>query len=251
MIRFSFTYDTTGIQEILELFTSFEEATDVISNQVAERIYSRIRESADSLLTTSRQHYLDSLGVEGNVVSLGNSESDQSNSVADIVENGTAGFDMKSVLLRSGETYRHIPFIQATPDSRGNRAVPMGHQYLFTGSGVTADYAKTIGRKIYKQALKLDRGGKGLKGTNAPKIKSHHVSNPFEGMRRVSSGGAGRDQSSYLTFRTVSANSEGWEYPATDGEHFFEQAREGAGEYANEIISAMVQEARARRKNKR
>lgn len=236
MINFSFQLDDSQIREIEDKFKSLEAGLDIIEERIAERMLAAIEELAEQELGHTKAAYLSALGREGNEISLGHS-SDSDNGLAEQIEQGTEGFDMKPGLLQ-GAAFRVIPFKHSGADTKGKKAPAMGSQFL---NLMTAYDAKKVGRAVNRAASKLPERGR-LSGGLAPKLKPSHVADIFQGMSRQSTR-KGTAQTQFMTFRTVSAKSNGWFYPPKQAAEFFERASQMTQTQIDEIIDTILKEA--------
>ncbi|MGL4458167.1 MAG: hypothetical protein ACRCUB_07185, partial [Plesiomonas shigelloides] len=130
-----------------------------------------------------------------------------------------------------GVRFLYIPFRHNTPgnDALANAMPPdiyamaknleeslvVGQTTRVSGLGAMDIKSKqflTTPQNIYKWGGKLPAG-------LAPKLKSHHASDPYAGMVRFNtSTPGGAKSSSYLTFRTMSEKSKGWIVPPQPGQ---------------------------------
>jgi len=185
-----------------------------------------------------------------------------------ILEQGMAQTDLHDTLLgpkvpvvpvgqkgkhprKDGGFYRAIPFRHRTPGS-GAHGAPMGSAY---SKLLGSDGAKQLGKDVYKAAKALNPtltdpySGKTAWGDkldtepmNIPKLQPYHATDIYSGMvKQQKSYGAHMDivnkpQSSYMTFRTISTNSQGkgggsspWVRPATTGKFLAQRVAEYVG----------------------
>ena len=166
-------------------------------------------------------------------------------SVANIMEHGDSGQDMRKTHLGpqvpvvpqgqrgkhealEGGFYRAIPFRHATPGAGGGVVgQEMGSAY--SGHQAVAD-AKKLGQEVYAEARGLPattsqpslgaRYGGRLEAGLAPKLRDHHKTDIYAGMIREEKVYEEAVQSQYMTFRTISTH-------VTDDEGNRERAEEG------------------------
>lgn len=184
-------------------------------------------------------------GIQKPVVAGGTAVVALVGTVANIMEHGDSGQDMRETHLgnmvnvvprgqrgkheaEEGGYYRAIPFRHATPGSvAGVVGQEMGSQY--SSHQAVAD-SKKLGREVYGHAKDLEAsksrpalgtqyGGR-LEAGLAPKLKDHHKTDIYAGMIREEKTYEEATQSQYMTFRTISTHrtdEEGNRVPATEG----------------------------------
>jgi hypothetical protein len=134
-----------------------------------------------------------------------------------------------------------------------------------TGYGTSVESARKLGKEIYNEAKMLSpttsdpyKGttyGERLKTGGAPKLKSRHKTNPYEGMIRQEKTYAANSkravQSQYTTFRTISENPDSiveeggrranWIRPATPGVHLAGEVASFTGRLASASFAAYIE----------
>jgi len=193
--------------------------------------------------------------------------------VPNMVEVGWEGGDMKEALLQGrnakvsedGTRYNTVPYRHFTPGSTGRSGQTMGSAYgpgrgglsRSSGGPMTRADAEKLGRTVHREAKKLQattshasggttwgdrlRGGVGGAGL----LRSHHKGDIHEGMVRKEKTYRKATQSSYMTFRRVSDNSDpaAWMHPGITGRHFFDRAAKRVDKIAGFIVGNAVRGA--------
>lgn len=172
---------------------------------------------------------------------------------ADKIENGRPARDLKLMLQTSqrtrmskaGKKYLIIPFRHNTPGNTAlapampqaiySQALKMGKSsILSTGTRVSATGA-TVPQHKYKWGGRLPAG-------LTPKLKPHHATDIFSGMRRMETSTGKSKSSAWLTFRVMHQDSTGWIVPAKPGlklaEAISAQIERKAQGYINAIVQA-------------
>lgn len=179
----------------------------------AERKWSNL---ASRHLNSSREAY--KRGMQRYALSDKESESfvlELTGTFPNMVEHGWSATDLRDTLLKPGQRgvrrskdghlYRYVPFRHTAPGSGSTTGAPMGSAY----SGVAGVDAPKLGKQIYAAAKRL-KPGTALPEGLAPKLRSHHTTDIYAGMRRVGAKG----HSHYMTWRTIStAVRRGWQHP--------------------------------------
>lgn len=183
--------------------------------------------------------------------------------LANAVEHGWAGGDMKPGLLegrnarvgKDGKRYNVVPFRHGTPGSSGRSFPAMGS--VHRSHGMSKGDAEQLGKRIHKAAKGLapttshpDTGtswGGQLEEGLAPKLTNRssgyqHKTDIFAGMVRKEKTYAGATQSSYLTFRAVSDNSDSaaWMHPGIIRHDFFGKAAKRIPQLAALIFDGIL-----------
>lgn len=175
--------------------------------------------------------------------------------IANMVEHGWAGMDMKPALLKGRSArdtkagpYAVIPFRHGAPGSSGRNFQAMGAAH--TGM-MGAEAARKMGKRIHRAASKLSAQtthpsghrspGERLRGGMSPRLKAHHTTDIHEGMIRQRKTYRKATQSQYMTFRAVSkrSNRSSWIHPGYEGVNIFREA----GEYASKVTGHLLQHA--------
>jgi hypothetical protein len=148
------------------------------------------------------------------------------------IEEGSPAHDMKQDLRKApkarrskdGSLYLIIPFRHSNPKARGIQAMPK-EVYKLAKAMSFSHHQGVIGSRMSATGHSVplfgyqwgDRLGKGL----APKAKSWHVTDYYQGMYRFHDAGTTKQQKSagYITFRTMSQKSDprSWIRPAQPG----------------------------------
>lgn len=153
------------------------------------------------------------------------------------IETGRPAKDLKKALQTSkktrmamggphvGQKYLVIPFRHNTPSASGEgaHAPQMPSDIYAKAKHLSASYVLPAGTNRPSMRLSATghavpqhsyRWGETLPAGLAPKLKSHHVSDPYAGMVRFDTssvvGGKKVRSSSYLTFRIMGEWSNGW-----------------------------------------
>lgn len=200
--------------------------------------------------------------------------------VANLIENGQAGYDMHDTLLGQGVPvvprgkrgkhakkdgsgfYRAIPFRHGTPGTTGAVGAAMGSQYAghegvagfaptnAPGFAFQAGQSALLGQNVYDQAKKL-KSTKGmpngkvayggrLQAGLAPKLKEHHATDIYAGMIKSSKTYEKATQSQYTTFRTISTGSPGWMRGATEGKHYAQDVQRFVAGVAPKAVADFI-----------
>lgn len=201
--------------------------------------------------------------------------------LAHAVETGLSPFDLRETLLgagkgrtsKDGRRYRPIPFRHSTPGSRGQAGPQMGSAYgprgdqsrALTG-GMTAGAASELGRAVYGLAKRLQGGAtlghgspkrtyvfqataKASSGKVAgqlirvPKLATHHSTDIYAGMRKVTKQYGKRKQSHYVTFRTISEGGQGWIHPGITARRLTPRVADYAREQLPKIMGMAIKRA--------
>lgn len=239
-------------------------------DDVAEMARAKWMALARTELTSSREAYLNAIQpIEG---SEGERTIRLVGWLANAVEQGIEGFDLRDTLLgprsrlrhvaADGSAYGRVPFRHAGPGGAGLHGQPMGRQYGPTaehsrglGGLMSAEQARSMGENIYRAAKALDQttsfqGGKTLHGTAwggrlpaglAPKLAEHHVTDIFAGMVRVRHTYQKATQTQYMTWRTISERiTRGWYHPGITARNLAERVRDHVEDRLPKIIRAAV-----------
>ena len=195
--------------------------------------------------------------------------------VANLLEHGDGGVDLRDILLgdhiptkprgtrggkheaSEGGYYRAIPFRHATP---GASAQVVGAEMGSAHSRQSGtEFGKKLGREIYGEAKKLKSYSGGaaaaqrrLAPGHAPKLKDHHKTDIYAGMIREEKTYEQAAQSQYFTFRTISTHvtdaegdrveaTEGWQRDAIVGRKFAEKVSDYVAKIAADAAKAMLE----------
>jgi hypothetical protein len=178
------------------------------------------------------------------------------------IENGRPPRDLKKMLDTSmkvrtsakGKRYLIIPFRHNTP---GNDALgqPMAeHVYAeakqlspsrITGQGFrqsgTGAFDVSTKRRYLVPARKY-QWGSSLPAGMVPKLKPQHKTDPAAGMYRFETSPGKQRSSSYVTFRVMSEDSDGWIVPAKAGLHLAQIVAEAMRTDAETIFAGAIQD---------
>jgi len=197
-----------------------------------------------------RKLYADSIAVGPQAVSPG-SVVQRIHAAAQIamdLENGRGPFDMKPMLLngpkarvsKKGTRYNIIPFRHGAPSnySPNSNAMPMP-------KGIYQQ-ARELKASV-RQGNAMKWGGRlpatGTPGKN-PTTGYQHKHDVYEGMVRIEKTYEKATQSKYLTFRTVSTNSDpkSWWHSGYQAHHI----AQGVSEYCRPAVEEMIYAAAER-----
>ncbi len=261
---------TDIVPEVL-LSALSEEAVEVVLRDIAASARNHWEKLAETHLTTSRRDYINSLQeVEYRPSSLpppkraGERRPHRRVTAvitlvgepANLIENGIGAVDLRDWLLgpnvpeaplgqpgkrrsKGGGFYRAIPFRHQVPGTLGiSGGRVMGDPYR----GVIAG-ARQLGKSVYKEAKKL-RPGQRLKAGLVPKLRKHHKTDIYAGMRRPSHKYKSTSQGQFETFRTISDQVKtGWIRPATGPRHFAQRTAAYVARLAPKAFAAYVRGA--------
>jgi hypothetical protein len=180
-----------------------------------------------------------------------------------LLENGQGPYDMHNTLLgdnvpvvalgsgqkgkhknKKGGFYRAIPFRHGTPTSQGTAGAPMGSAYR----GAAGVDASALGKMVYASARKLSAtvgqpgtkvayGGR-LAAGMAPLLKPHHKTDIYAGMVRNSKTYEKATQTSgYMTFRTISTGSNGWQSKGVTGAGLLQRVEEFVRQQTPKLVA--------------
>ena len=156
------------------------------------------------------------------------------------IENGRPQRDLKKMLGTSlkvrvsskGNRYLIIPFRHNTPGNNAHAAAMPANIHAqasqLSPSSIIGQGTRVSGTGAYdvktKKLLTVPQNkyqwGQSLPAGLAPKLKEHHKTDIYAGMKRFNtSTPGGAKSSSFLTFRVMSEKSKGWIIPAQPGQH--------------------------------
>lgn len=232
MIALKVKFEAAELRALRESFggAGAEEA----KLEIATRAYTLWREFASNELTTSRNAYLRSLEppkVVGRQVKF-----ELVGGLANLIEHGTSGFDLRKTLLRPGEEWRVIPFQHASPSAKGTAgAQPIGRPYK--AEFTSAKTLRTYANRVYKAAKQLGEGESLPPNTGGMfPLRDHHKTDLYAGMIRQQLG----SKVKYTTFRTITRDGPGWEYPATLGRHFAQRVVDEMPKIVQGVITDFI-----------
>ena len=125
---------------------------------------------------------------------------------------------------KDGSWYMAIPFRHMGPKATGRYGQPLGSQFR---AMLGERGAMALGRKIDKLSKKLKESER-LPSGLAPKLKSHHVTDIYAGMKRQVQQYRSASQSQRTTFRTISEKSDpkAWQHPGIEARELFKEAED-------------------------
>lgn len=256
-------------QEVLDAFPSLtsETARFLIARDLMEGARAKLIKLASDRLFSTRADYIagiQPIAREGKAVVLA-----LVGVLPDMIEHGWDGRFLHETLLgdnakgwkvsKEGDRYRSIPFRHKTPNAGPQGGQPMGSQYasqqmsprnwqsLAAAHAVVDDIA-ALGKKIHAKAKALTPG-KVLPAGLAPKLRPHHATDIFAGMKvnlqnvRAPGGGVAK-QRTYTTFRTISeANPESWYHPGIQARNLLLEVEKHVEKIAPGAIKAYIDQA--------
>lgn len=176
--------------------------------------------------------------------------------LAEEIETGRPPKDLKRMLNTSlkvrvskkGNRYMYIPFQHNVPgaDATGqamphdiysmartleaSSVIGKGRRLSGTGAfGVKSKRRLTVASRQYSWGGSLPAG-------LAPKLKPHHATDIYAGMKRFDTSSGGAKRSTYLTFRTMSQTSNGWIVPAKPGLFLAKAVAESLQPVAEQVL---------------
>lgn len=237
---------------------AYPEAVRRVLPEIAEAVHNDIRTMALQELTSAGMDYTSSLGILHVPLSPATLRSGTTTFativltgwLANAVEHGHEPFDMKPGLLQGrnakekagGGRYNVVAFRHMTPGTSGRYGQAMGSAEV-SHEGLSRSDAELLGKRVYKAARQLsatrsqpgsgtawgDRLGAGAGGAKPltnPRSGYAHKHDVYEGMVRKEKDYAAATQSSYVTFRAVSTDSDpsSWQHPGIIRHDFFGRA---------------------------
>lgn len=161
----------------------------------------------------------------------------------------------KIYTAEDGSKYRFIPFRHKTPGAGSDLSgVRMGAAYGVRGAASLAQPhtlvkdTKALGRRVHKAAKQL-AGREGMQAGLAPKLRAHHATDIYAGMRvnkqAVSApGGGGKAafQRTYTSFRAISDKQESphWFHPGIKAREFFDDTQAYVEKVAQAAVAAYI-----------
>lgn len=172
---------------------------------------------------------------------------------ASAIETGSKAFDMKASLgsaskariakhgPHKGQKYLIIPFRHGAPGANYGAMPAAIHAQAISlaPSHVTGSFSEPSvnhpGQSVQRLSYTWgDRLASGL----APKLKSHHKTDPYSGMVKMANPGGGHSQ--YLTFRVMGEWSSGWLRPAQAGKYPARSVKEVIEPVAQRLLQAAI-----------
>ncbi len=169
---------------------------------------------------------------------------------ADVVENGSAPYDMKRMLYTSpkarmskdGKRYMIIPFRHGTPGTKSMAAMPKSIYKQAKSLAVSRRTSarqitnpvtgKKVTRNTYNWGGRLRQSDVEAAGAAKVNMQPHYKSSIYAGMVKMANDTGG---SQYMTFRVMHQDSTGWQHPGT-------AAKKLAENTANEMESEVQAE---------
>lgn len=183
------------------------------------------------------------------------------------IETGRPPYDMKRMLdssmkvrvSKKGRRYLIIPMRHNTPGNDAlARSMPadvyaearhllpskiIGQGQRVSGTGAYSMEKSagghrrrvTVRKNIYQWGQRLPAG-------LAPKLQTHHKTDPYAGMYRFSAKTpGGRNYSSYVTFRVMAEGQPGWIIPAKPGLYIAKKVSDGLMADVEKVFGAAIQ----------
>lgn len=264
-------YDVDLAGAIPKALLRVPEALQGILRDLGDGARQEVVRLAHERLGTTTDDYVDGLSAVDYKVNQGGDGGTAvlslQGQLPNMIERGWPGGDMKPFLLagrnarptKDGGRMNVVPFRHGTPGTSGRNFPEMGSAYqkrfvLRPGgdSGVTGhltrEAAKKLGRKIHEKAQELGattkhpegetEWGDRLKPGLAPVLRPHHKTDIYAGMVRKERTYKKATQPTYVTFRTVSDNSDpqAFVHPGIEARHLFDEAATYVQRLAAELI---------------
>jgi hypothetical protein len=168
------------------------------------------------------------------------------------IETGRPAYDQKVMLQTSkktrvtkkGKKYLIIPFRHNTPGSTAlapampqgvyNKVKRISSSYLLKPGTIMPPTRVSGSGHVVAQHSYI--WGASLKAGLAPKLQTHHKSDPYAGMKRFNTGTPGSKSSAYLTFRVMMEGSNGWIIPAKPGLYLAQKTSEDLQPLLEEVM---------------
>lgn len=227
--------------------TQAEELSILLVNQITDRIFYNWQSQAKNNLHSTRNEYIRNLNIQH--ISATRKAIILTGKIPNMIEEGASAYDMKPGFLgsskaktdKNGRKYLIIPFRHATPNAIGESQI----------------FANVMPQDVYKVVKTLaptktdlnngiiERGGRLdiqdiPQQYQAPRVRPAfsdinktttfpsytHKSSIYEGMIRNEKTYENATQSSYVTFRRVSENSDimSWIHKGFQAQHFAKKA---------------------------
>lgn len=222
---------------IQQLYPLLSQAVQATAEQGAQAWKSEVFKAR--LWEVEKKRYVESIGWR--MIDTYTAEISSSYDQAQQIEDGRPARDLKRMLQTSkktrivksgahaGKRYLIIPFRHNTPNGSGEGALApqMPADVYARAHSLSASLVLPPGTK--KPATRLSGSGHlvaqqsyswgdRLPAGLAPKLQSHHKTDPYAGMVRFNTAAAGAPRkSAYLTFRVMTEWSSGWIVPAKEG----------------------------------
>ena len=255
--------------EILLTFPMLMESSiqEAIALNIMEGARAWLMKKAGEELHTSRADYIQ--GIQPLEVEHGGVSLLLTGALPNMVEHGWEAQFLHEHLLAQGANitpegtrYRAIPFVHKGLNAGGQGGQAMGSQFMpAVTKGKNADIlgiaqAKLIGKKVHSRASRLvtaaekaagKKGRTSLQAGLSRKLKPHHVSDIFAGMKVTKQpvskpGGGAGTQKKYTTFRTISdARPDAWHHPGIEAHHFFDEMGDHIEKIGPKAVQAFVE----------
>lgn len=178
------------------------------------------------------------------------------------IEEGRPARDLKRMLQTSlkvrmskkGERFLIIPFRHNVPSPR-NSGQPGVMPDAVHSQAVTLQPSRIIGQtwrssgtgawgaKSHRPIMVMQahyKWGDALPAGLAPKLKSHHATDPYHGMVRMDHSSHLARSSAYLTFRVMRESSQGWVVAPKPGLFLTREVSQGIQPLAEKAINAAI-----------
>ena len=230
-------------KDLDNLSISLENELNQAVLDLANTAYAHIVANAQKNLKSTRQDYLRNLSFTdlGNNSYLISLEGTGPNAV----EEGYGSFDMKPGLLGSKKISANgEPWVKTNKDGKKYAHVPFSHHPTAKGSDPLIKSIQQLTAKNKQGSIQKltkifeDEFGKPISGKVAVAKSDISILNNMTKFQHVSE--KGKVSSLYMTFRTVSENSDGWIHPGHEGMHFFQEAEKYIEDQLDLIIKTLL-----------
>lgn len=251
------------ITELTNLAKAHELAIDQLTRQLPKAARRFMEKKSDVVLDSTRDNYLSALSYRWKdsvfVVAI-----DEDNWLANAVEEGASGFDMKEGLLtrktgnnvkisKKGHKYRVIPVkVDPTKAAKASDTIPAGADSAIKRKMEFKFGLKNAlaGSKFDLKEVQQDHDGavntKSLLNTADPRYQGLFKMESYDSQEEYISGNP--SQSAYMMFRVVSSNpfsSTGatWQHPGIEEIGLFKHLKSRLPIIANEIFDRNLEMA--------
>lgn len=243
-----------------------------LAHTLADLAYGEWIRLASSDSSSRRGEYL--RGIQKPIVGGGSAVISLVGTVANLLEHGDSGEDMRKTLLgpgvpvvprgergkhlaKEGGYYRAIPFRHGTPGTTGKVVgSEMGMSY---SKQMGMDAAKKLGKEVYGQAFSLPAHGtpnKDPKDMRLPaglagKLADHHATDIYAGMIREEQTYESATQNKYFTFRMISTHTGtgkrrttatvGWQRGGIPARNYAQKVADYVTKIAPEVARQMLE----------
>lgn len=232
------------IPQLTNLKSSMQQVL-LLTAQAARQEWIRV---ARQRLRSTAKAYISAIGpveITRNVATVRLRNDTPEGKLANALEEGTGPYDLKKGLLRSpkvkrtkeGKPYIHVPFQLKTP-----------------GGGARGPSPPVMPRPIYRLASQLGAGQQmklpkkyedyGIKTRLSADLQKwgHYTwkASPYQGIVKAPLGGGG-GKSTYMTFRTVSKNSDpsSWIHPGFKARGCIEEAAKSIDKIFGDVLTTL------------